>query len=533
MTIKTTLSGVQSRWREEITRAAELRQLAADSTRLTTTFLIGTPRLEFPATPTKQTLDPFSNRDTLGVFHDFFLPASEMTPSFLGTPFSRMAAVSPMRRSALPGKAATCDMHRAAPSKGPRRGKALVMATDESTAGAASSAPTKATDVSPVAACALRITSHKSRITSHGILRGSRIAPLDLTRRGSPRRKLPVTHDCAAPQVNALALEEARQYTPPALDTSPSHPVEAGMKSFRSLAAGVLCLVVSLLVSGTAAMGQTSTTISACVKTNGGAVRFIVEGGTTCPNRQELVSWNIQGAQGPAGPAGLMGPPGVPGLPGAPGPAGPEGQRGPVGATGATGATGPAGPQGNTGPAGQIGPQGIAGPAGAPGAIGPPGIPGPAGQIGPQGIAGPAGATGATGPTGPAGVQGPTGPTGPAGAQGPPGTSTIPANLTTLSGALSTNGGVSFTGATAFNFVAVDSCVIGDIVLSVNGYGSGALPADGRLLPIASFTAVFSLIGTNFGGNGTTTFGLPDLRAFAPNGLQYSICVNGIFPSRP
>ena len=73
---------------------------------------------------------------------------------------------------------------------------------------------------------------------------------------------------------------------------------------------------------------------------------------------------------------------------------------------------------------------------------------------------------------------------------------------------------------------------IGDVILSVNGYGQGALPADGRILPIAGNTALFSLLGINFGGNGTTNFGLPDLRSFAPKGLQYSICVNGIFPPR-
>jgi microcystin-dependent protein len=70
-------------------------------------------------------------------------------------------------------------------------------------------------------------------------------------------------------------------------------------------------------------------------------------------------------------------------------------------------------------------------------------------------------------------------------------------------------------------------------VLSVNGYGGfNAMPADGRLLPITGYTAIFSLIGINFGGNGTTNFALPDLRAFAPKGLQYSICVNGTFPSQ-
>jgi hypothetical protein len=114
--------------------------------------------------------------------------------------------------------------------------------------------------------------------------------------------------------------------------------------------------------------------------------------------------------------------------------------------------------------------------------------------------------------------------------QGPPGKGTVPANLTTLSGALSTNGGVAYLGATKYQFDS-SLCMVGDIILSVNGYGSGALPADGRILQIAQYTALYALVGTNFGGDGETTFGLPDLRVFAPQGLQYSICYNGIYPS--
>lgn len=37
----------------------------------------------------------------------------------------------------------------------------------------------------------------------------------------------------------------------------------------------------------------------------------------------------------------------------------------------------------------------------------------------------------------------------------------------------------------------------------------------GQLLPIASNTALFSLYGTTYGGDGRTTFGLPDLRGRA------------------
>ena len=35
---------------------------------------------------------------------------------------------------------------------------------------------------------------------------------------------------------------------------------------------------------------------------------------------------------------------------------------------------------------------------------------------------------------------------------------------------------------------------------------------DGQLLSIAQNTALFSLLGTTYGGNGTVTFGLPDMR---------------------
>ncbi len=40
----------------------------------------------------------------------------------------------------------------------------------------------------------------------------------------------------------------------------------------------------------------------------------------------------------------------------------------------------------------------------------------------------------------------------------------------------------------------------------------------GQILSIASNTAMFSLLGTTFGGNGSTTFGLPDLRGRMPIG---------------
>jgi hypothetical protein len=198
---------------------------------------------------------------------------------------------------------------------------------------------------------------------------------------------------------------------------------------------------------------------------------------------------------------------------------------GPTGATGATGATGIQGPIGPTGATGATGIQGSIGPTGATGgagAIGPTGATGASGSAGARGATGATGATGlagargATGATGSPGLAGPTGPTGATGATGPSGTT----------GIFGTNNVNFFTqgngGAT---------CTLGSILLTASVlYTTNYLPADGRLLEIQNNTALFSLIGTNYGGNGTTTFALPNLKSAAPNNLEYLICINGIFP---
>jgi microcystin-dependent protein len=75
------------------------------------------------------------------------------------------------------------------------------------------------------------------------------------------------------------------------------------------------------------------------------------------------------------------------------------------------------------------------------------------------------------------------------------------------------------------------TCTLGEIILNAGAVANGML-ADGRLLPINQATALFSLLGTMYGGDGVTTFRIPDLRDVAPNGLTYSICVAGIYPAR-
>ncbi|MCB9745839.1 MAG: phage tail protein [Alphaproteobacteria bacterium] len=41
---------------------------------------------------------------------------------------------------------------------------------------------------------------------------------------------------------------------------------------------------------------------------------------------------------------------------------------------------------------------------------------------------------------------------------------------------------------------------------------------DGQLLPISQYSALFSILGTTYGGDGRTTFALPDLRGRTPIG---------------
>jgi microcystin-dependent protein len=58
-------------------------------------------------------------------------------------------------------------------------------------------------------------------------------------------------------------------------------------------------------------------------------------------------------------------------------------------------------------------------------------------------------------------------------------------------------------------------------------------PCNGQILPINQYQALFSLLGTTYGGDGVTNFGLPKLDAGAlQSGLNYLICLNGIYPSR-
>jgi microcystin-dependent protein len=58
---------------------------------------------------------------------------------------------------------------------------------------------------------------------------------------------------------------------------------------------------------------------------------------------------------------------------------------------------------------------------------------------------------------------------------------------------------------------------IGEIkMVGFNFAPRGYAQCNGQILPIAQNTALFSLLGTTYGGNGQTTFALPDLRSRIP-----------------
>lgn len=59
---------------------------------------------------------------------------------------------------------------------------------------------------------------------------------------------------------------------------------------------------------------------------------------------------------------------------------------------------------------------------------------------------------------------------------------------------------------------------------AINGWAF----CQGQILSIAQNTALFSLLGTTYGGNGQTTFALPDLRGRTPVGIGQGPGLSGI-----
>ncbi len=68
-------------------------------------------------------------------------------------------------------------------------------------------------------------------------------------------------------------------------------------------------------------------------------------------------------------------------------------------------------------------------------------------------------------------------------------------------------------------FACGDGAYIGQICIMATTFcPQGTLPAEGQLLPVSSYQALFSLLYNTYGGDGRTNFALPDLRGRAPVG---------------
>ncbi len=65
---------------------------------------------------------------------------------------------------------------------------------------------------------------------------------------------------------------------------------------------------------------------------------------------------------------------------------------------------------------------------------------------------------------------------------------------------------------------------LGSILLFAGNFApSGWAMCNGQILPISQNTALFSILGTTYGGNGQTTFALPDLRSRVPVGFGQGV----------
>jgi Phage Tail Collar Domain/Collagen triple helix repeat (20 copies) len=287
--------------------------------------------------------------------------------------------------------------------------------------------------------------------------------------------------------------------------------------------ATVLAVALALLAGGAAATwaggGQpgkkpAKRVIHACQNNENGLLRIVTRR-QRCWIGEQRLKWNVRGRVGRRGRRGHEGDAGPRGL---------RGEAGPAGATGPSGPLGPAGAQGPEGPQGEAGPQGPEGGVGAQGSQGPKGDIGPEGPKGDTGPEGPKGDTGPEGPTGDPGPEGPQGDTGPGGPRGPEG----PPDPTAVD--FMSRVGEDTNGAAKGRDYG--NCVIGEIQLTAGNVTAGGMPANGQQLAISQYDALFMLIGATYGGNGVTTFALPDLRALAPDHMTYSICTEGLYPSR-
>jgi microcystin-dependent protein len=71
--------------------------------------------------------------------------------------------------------------------------------------------------------------------------------------------------------------------------------------------------------------------------------------------------------------------------------------------------------------------------------------------------------------------------------------------------------------------------ILGAIYLFAGNFAPrGYALCQGQILPISQNAALFSILGTTYGGNGVQTFGLPDLRGRAAVGAGQGVNLNNV-----
>ena len=74
--------------------------------------------------------------------------------------------------------------------------------------------------------------------------------------------------------------------------------------------------------------------------------------------------------------------------------------------------------------------------------------------------------------------------------------------------------------------------ILGMVFLFAGNFApEGYAMCDGQVIQIQQNTALFSILGTMYGGDGRTTFALPKIAAPVAE-MNYVIATRGVFPSR-
>ena len=286
--------------------------------------------------------------------------------------------------------------------------------------------------------------------------------------------------------------------------------------------------------------------------------------------------WNLVAASGATGAQGVAGPKGDKGDTGD---TGPKGDKGDTGDTGLKGDKGDKGDTGDTGPKGDKGDKGDTGDTGLKGDKG---DKGDTGDTGPKGDKGDKGDIGDTGPKGDKGDKGDVGGIGPQGIPGPAGTDGADGTIVSVDGTTifetipdatkpneKTLSGIVYSAGSRIQITTPDANLPDQKVIAFNPSGltartsspvnirdpwlglnyiiatQGIFPSrsgtdayladimmfggnfaprgwafcQGQLYAISSNSALFSILGTMYGGDGRTTFALPDLRGRSPIGV--------------